>query len=162
MESEVDIDRNEIFQVIGGTNTAYDKDKADTRKRALQGLSPYSLNAGILYQGSRAGFNFTYNRFGRRLLFAGDESFFDTHENPRDVLDLQVYFRAWKEKIEFKFNVSDIINDDFIQYNNSTAGRGPVEANNDPKGDAFDKNYDFELYRAKRGVNVSFSINFKF
>jgi hypothetical protein len=162
MNSEVDIDRNEVYQVIGGTNTTYDTSKQDIRKRSLQGLSRYAINAGLLYQGARWGWNVSYNRFDRRLIFAGAETFLDIYESPRDVLDFQVFLRVMKNKLEMKVNVSDMLNDPYLQYNNSTAGRGPVEGNKDPKGDDYSKDFDFIYYRGIRGVNISFSMNYKF
>ncbi|MFN9114892.1 MAG: TonB-dependent receptor domain-containing protein, partial [Bacteroidota bacterium] len=85
-----------------------DSVKKDTRRRPLQGLSPYSINLGLIYNGNKYGFNLVYNRFGRRLLFQGDFAFQDIYENPRDVVDIQLYARALRNKMEIKLNISDI------------------------------------------------------
>ena len=164
MKSEVSIDRNALGKLFAGLLGAPSIDTSikDTRDRALQGLSPYSINAGLLYQGKTAGFNIVYNRFGRRLIFAGIEPQFDYFENPRDVVDVQVYGRLLKQKMEIKLNVSDILNQKFITYNNSNFKRGIGTPNEDPKGDAYNEKEDYVLYNATRGTGLTFSISYRF
>lgn len=163
MKSEVSIDKNALGKFFAGITGApsVDTAKKDSRNRALQGLSPYSVNAGLLYQGKAAGFNIAYNRFGRRLVFAGLESQLDYFEHPRDVIDVQVYGRLLKRRLELKLNLSDILNQEFIQYNNSNFARGIATPNDDPKGDAFNEQKDFVLYRARRGIGISFSMSYR-
>jgi TonB-dependent receptor len=142
------------------------------RKRPLQGLSPYSINAGLLYDGTIAGFNISYNRFGRRILYQGDAEGDDIYENSRDVIDGQVYVRLFKNKMELKLNVRDILNQPFILYSNvnwrtgtpttppeiiGTSGRRIPNNNN--------KNYtpgeDFVRRRWVRGTSFSFSVTYR-
>jgi TonB-dependent receptor len=163
MKSNVVVDPErlrDLLSKIGGA-VAVDTSQKDERERPLQGLSPYTINAGLLYQGENVGVNVSYNRFGKRLIFAGPEAFLDVFENPRDVIDVQVYGKLLKKKLELKLNVSDILNNAFIQYNNSTSG-GLFTKNEDPDGDKFNRQYDFSTYEAKRGTTISMSVSYKF
>jgi hypothetical protein len=165
MKSSVAVDRKRLFELFGssGGGATIDTTESDVRNRPLQGLSPYSVNVYLLYQGKNAGFNIAYNRFGRRLVFASPDDFQDIFENPRDVLDVQLYARFFKQRMEVKFNASDILNNAVIQYNNSgssTNGGGIVQ-NEDPKGKSYNPDFDFLYNRAKRGLSFSLSVNYK-
>ena len=140
--------------------------KTQDRSRPLQGLSPYTVNAGLTYQGKILGAALNYGRNGRKLLFAGDYEKYDQYEASRDVLDLQISARFLKEKLEVKFNASDILNQDVIVYRNCGYEPG-VDPNND-KGYAdltSNMNYnsgDWVLSRIKKGINLSLSVGCKF
>lgn len=144
------------------TSDAYNRD------RPLQGLSPYTVNMGLSYDGDRIGAAVNYNRSGRRLVYAGEYEKHDQYENPRDVLDLQVSARMMKRLMELKFNVSDLLNQDFIIYRNSDYD--PLNDQTKDPGVYHDRtalgmNYnagDWVMSRIKRGVNMSFSVNYKF
>ena len=140
--------------------------KTQDRSRPLQGLSPYTVNAGLTYQGKILGAALNYGRNGRKLLFAGDYEKYDQYEASRDVLDLQISARFLKEKLEVKFNASDLLNQDVIVYRNCGYEPG-VDPNND-KGYAdltSNMNYnsgDWVLSRIKKGINLSLSVGYKF
>jgi TonB-dependent receptor len=141
-------------------------------KRPIQGLSPYIVNLGLLYQAKRWSVNAVYNRVGRRIVNGGTSPTLVQYENPRDVIDLQLNLKLYKEKLEFRFNVTDLLNQPYIVYSNNANdkydGNGqpigdyvPEVSNNDPKGDAFNDKLDFINYRAKRGTNFSITIGYK-
>lgn len=140
--------------------------KTQDRKRPLQGLSPYTVNAGLTYQGKIIGAALNYGRNGRKLLFAGDYDKYDEYEASRDVLDLQISARFLKERLEIKFNASDLLNQDVIAYRN--CGYKEASDPNNDKGYAdltSDMNYnsgDWVLSRIKKGINLSLSIGYKF
>ncbi|KIC93560.1 TonB-dependent receptor [Flavihumibacter solisilvae] len=163
MESEVTVDSKALGEVLSRINPTYTIDTAneDVRKRPLQGLSPYSINAGLLYQGEKFGFNIVYNRIGKRLVFLGPEAHTDFYENPRDQIDMQVYGKLLKKKMEIKLNVSDLLGQAFIHYNNSTAASGTTKPNVDPKKGNYNPDYDYVIYSAKRGTGISFSVSIK-
>ncbi len=127
-------------------------------KRPIQGLSPYIINAGLNYQGKVWGFNIAYNRFGRRIVNGGTNATIIQYENSRDVVDIQLSTKLFKQKAELKFNISDLLNQYTIIYSNNTNGRKegyayPTEGpNNDPKGDAYNEALDFENYKVKKGL----------
>lgn len=163
MNSSVNIDPNLVNVQLGGA-PSNNPDFKRSRKRPLSGLSPYSLNAGLLYQGNKFGANIVYNRFGKRIVTASMNAEYDRYEKPRDIVDLQVYTRLLKNKVEFKFNVSNLLNQKFIIYNNG--GQGGISgipkgaANNDPKGTDYNEDLDLKIYEGNRGTNYSLSLNF--
>lgn len=163
MRSNVEVDRKRLLEIFGisGGGATIDTARSDVRSRPLQGLSPYSVNVYLLYQGKKLGFNIAYNRFGRRLVFASPDDYQDIYENPRNVLDVQLFGRFFKQKMEVKLNASDVLNDHFIRYNNSVTGAGGTVQNADPKGKSYNPEYDFLYNQTTRGINISLSINYK-
>ncbi|AXY74387.1 TonB-dependent receptor [Paraflavitalea soli] len=136
-------------------------------KRPIQGLSPYIINAGLNYQGKVWGFNIAYNRFGRRIVNGGTNATIIQYENSRDIVDIQLSTKLFKQKAELKFNIGDLLNQYTIIYSNNTNGRKegypyPTEGdNNDPKGDAYNEALDFENYKVKRGANFLITLSYK-
>jgi outer membrane receptor protein involved in Fe transport len=133
--------------------------------RPIQGLAPYIVNAGISYQQPTWGLNLAFNRTGRKIVNGGYDDLLVQYENPRSILDFQVNARLFKQRMELRLNVSDILNQPFIIYNNFLANKVDllvVEPNTDPKGAAFNKDLDFVAYKVKKGTGVSFSISYRF
>lgn len=137
---------------------------AEVRERPLQGLSPYSINGGLLYDGEKFGANITYNRFGRRLLFQGDRDYQDIYEFSRNVIDLQFFVRMLKKKLELKLNFNDILNDPYILYSNiADAGSNRISGTPDPNNKLdYNAAEDYLRRRTNRGTGISFSLNYKF
>lgn len=150
----------------------------DSRNRPLQGLSPYAVNAGIGYFGEHAGVNLGYNRFGKRILAGGTYPAEDQYEKPRDVLDLQLNARFFKKKLDVRFNISDILQQDHIVYQNAIVGK-PTDSgggsfgtnpdnindpspNGDPKGTNYGKDHDYTYTRVFKGRNMSINFTYKF
>lgn len=158
LDSKVSYDPQGLLAAANGL-PAPPKGETAPRERPLSGLSPYIFNGGISWQGEFMGANFTYNRFGRRVLFAGDNQFTDTYENPRDVIDLQLSAFLLKKKMEIRFNVSDLLHQDFIEYMNSDAIGAPNDQ--DSKGLGYSKETDWTLRRIKRGSNYSLTISYR-
>ena len=139
--------------------------KTQDRNRPLQGLAPYTVNAGLNYQGKIVGASLNYGRNGRRLVFAGDYDKYDEYEAPRDVLDLQLSARFLKERLEVKFNAGDLLNQDIIVYRNCGYGIGDTGNDKAYTDLTSDMNYnsgDWVRSRIKKGVNLSLSIGYKF
>lgn len=161
LDSKVNYDPTRLLAAANGLPVP-PKGENESRERPLSGLSPYILNAGISWQGNTVGVNITYNRFGRRVLFAGDNNFTDTYEHPRDVIDLQLSALLLKKKMEIRFNLADLLHQDFIEYMNSRT-LNPVGGTNesDPKGLGYSKDTDWTLRRIKRGSNYSLTISYR-
>jgi len=109
-----------------------------------------------MYQGDVLGANINYSRNGRKLFMAGTYEKLDEFENSRDMLDIQVSARFLKEKLEVKFNASDLLNQPFIRYRNTNR---KFEDLTD------DMNYnegDWVLNKYKRGTSYSFSVSYRF
>ncbi len=151
--------KNELF---GGDGEVTTQD----RRRPLQGLSPYMVNAGLVYQGKTFGAALNYGRNGRKLLFAGESERYDQYEASRDVLDLQISARFLKEKLEVKFNAGDLLNQDVITYRNCGYQKGNSDNDKEAYADlTSDMNYnqgDWVLSRIKKGVSLSLSVGYKF
>ncbi len=88
------------------------------RDRALQGQSPYMLNAGLFYYNDNNGLMVTlmYNIIGKRIVAVGRpspnewEDIPDIYEMPRNVLDLAVSKKLGKN-FEIKVAVKDILDE---------------------------------------------------
>ncbi len=66
MEANVKYNRQKLLNPnIENSNPDFDRD------RPLQGLSPYTLNLGLAYEGNIIGAAINYNRNGRKLVYAG-------------------------------------------------------------------------------------------
>lgn len=155
------------YLVIKSPFTQKDTSYIANGQRPIQGLSPFIINAGLNYQGKVWGFNIAYNRFGRRIVNGGTNATIIQYENPRDVVDIQLSTKLFKQKAELKFNIGDLLNQYTIIYSNNTNGRAegstyPLESpNKDPKGDAYNEAFDFENYKVKKGSNILITLSYK-
>jgi TonB-dependent receptor len=160
---------NGNFSLVEG-NIAYNYDammnpiEGTGRERPLQGLSPYAVNAGLSYQGSRIGMTVNYGRIGRRLVIGGEHAKYDQYENPRNVLDLQISASFLKQRLEVKLNASDLLNEDIIVYRNTrTTNEGNGNMDLDLTSDGMDYNPgDHVMSRIGKGINFSASVGYKF
>lgn len=153
------------------------------RDRPLAGQSPYIINGGLLYTGKSFGVNLSYNRFGKRIVFASPDRGEDEYENPRNLLDLQVSYKFLKQKrAELKLNVNDLLNQEQLFYKNqfdegnplgfparsTSVERYPGEGEalqpgqKDPKGTSYNKDYDMVVRRYKFGTTYSVNFIYRF
>ncbi len=97
---------------------------AREHERIMQGQSPYIINLGTYYQNLVHGFNFnlTYNRIGKRIVYAGTIDNPHTWELPRNLLDLSVS-KTMGKYFEIRFGIKDILGEliSHVQYH-STGG----------------------------------------
>jgi outer membrane receptor protein involved in Fe transport len=129
--------------------------------RAMQGQSPYVINAGIHYSSEKAGLNISalYNCIGKRIVGLGksnvpyqnvNDIVPDSYEMPRNVVDLSVVKKIGKQ-IEIRFSVRDILSENtvFMQF--------PVFRKDEA-------NYQREQVtkRFKQGQSVSIGMNLRF
>ena len=124
--------------------------------RPLQGQSNYVVNAGLLYDLEKIGLNVTtlFNIIGRRIYVVGDISAASATPNvweaPRPLLDFQIAKKVLKTKGEIKLNVSDILNQRQIFYQNNTS-----ETN-------FELDKKVDAYRFTRRNGTTFSLTFNY
>ncbi len=120
--------------------------------RAMQGQSPYLLNAGIQYDVEKYGINTTllFNQIGRRIAFVGGSDQPPIWENPRPLLDFQIAKKILQNKGEIKMNISDILNKEAVFY---------TDLNGNKK---YDKHADAFAIKRKYGTNFSFSFAYNF
>jgi hypothetical protein len=122
--------------------------------RPLQGQSPYIVNGGIQYVTEEGRYSFTglINRIGHRIALVGFQGYPDIYENGRTVIDLQFAMKMMKDKAELKFNVSDILNQRAIFYQNS----------GDFSKRSFKESEDnvWNTFRYGTNLSLTFSVNF--
>ena len=91
---------------------------------------------------------------------------YDQYEAPRNVLDLQISARFLNEKLEVKFNASDLLNEDIVVYRNCGSEPGVDPGNDKSYADlTSDMNYnpgDWVMSRIKKGISLSLSVGYKF
>ncbi|MFN8249384.1 MAG: outer membrane beta-barrel protein [Ferruginibacter sp.] len=138
------------FTVQG--NMSYIYNRVKSLDRAMQGQSPYLLNAAIQYDLEKYGINTTllFNQIGRRIALVGGSDQPPIWENPRPFLDFQVAKKVLKGKGEFKLNVSDLFNKEAIFY---------TDINDNKK---YDSKTDAYAIKRKYGTNVSISFGYNF
>ncbi|MEO6582939.1 MAG: TonB-dependent receptor [Ferruginibacter sp.] len=146
--------KNFSFQI----NAAYIKSKVTDLaldvNRPLQGQSPYVINAGLLYDLEKPGFNATllFNQIGERIFLVGSiqggAGQPNIYEAPRPLLDLQLAKKILQKKGEIKLNISDIINRTQYFYQNAEGNKT-----------TFQKNIDANRFTRKFGTtfNATFS-----
>jgi outer membrane receptor protein involved in Fe transport len=125
---------------------------SDYKNSPLQGQSPYLINTGLTYttKNDDLSFNLLYNKIGPRLKYrAVVGGAFNIYERPRDLIDLQISKKLFKEKAEMKFTVSDILAQPFAWY---------YKFDQNPKNMEFDPSTDKIINSAKLGTTVSLSL----
>jgi len=130
---------------LSNTTTA-----ASERKRALQGQSPYLINAGLQYNNARGDFGLSlmYNRIGQRISDVGFEGYPSIYENSRDLIDAQVSKKVLKSRAEIKLNLSDMLNQNIVFYQNQNGKK------------TYESNIDNHLNTYKPGTSVSLSFSY--
>jgi len=99
------------------------------KERAMQGQSPYVINAGLLYNNTERGLqvNVAYNVFGKRIFAIGDFNQQSgialnptQYEMPRNQIDLTIS-KDFGRKFNAKLGIQDILNAKYqlIQDTNS-------------------------------------------
>jgi outer membrane receptor protein involved in Fe transport len=86
--------------------------------RPLQGQSPYILNGSLGYNNEQLGLSSTLsvNRIGDRLAIGGPILLPDIYEKARTVIDFQIAKLFWKNKVEFKINIRDLLAQNIRTY----------------------------------------------
>lgn len=142
------------FTVQGNLSYIYNRVSGigSGESRAMQGQSPYLLNAGLQYDLEKHGLSTTllFNQIGRRIAYVGGSDQPPIWENPRPILDLQIAKKVMKNKGEVKINFADIINKQAVFY---------TDLNNNKK---YDKNVDAFSIKRKYGSNISISFGYNF
>jgi outer membrane receptor protein involved in Fe transport len=145
--------KNFIFQ----TNISYIYNRVTKNDanldRAMQGQSPYVVNASLQYDVEKYGLNTTllFNQIGDRIFYVGGNDFPPVTERHRPLFDFQIAKKILKNTGEIKMNVSDILNRENIFY---------LDLNNNIK---YDKSKDALAIKRKYGstISLTFSYNLK-
>lgn len=152
------------------TNFAYIHSEVNTgtlvgaEARPLQGQSPYIVNAGVQYLNNEKGWgvSLSYNLVGKRIYIVGSTDEPTWWEKPRNVLDFQVS-KTFKEKLELKLNVRDILAQNLIFYQDIN-GNGKFDKNSEAKSkDALHgTSTDNVMVNIRYAPTISFSLSYRF
>ncbi|MGV8094862.1 MAG: TonB-dependent receptor domain-containing protein [Mangrovibacterium sp.] len=155
LKGDVSYNLDRLITIASGLDP--DGNYAADRNRPLQGMANYLLNAGLSYEGRLVGLTANYSTNGRKLVQAAPEEWNDEYEAPCDMLDLQLLVRMLNQRLEFKANASNLLNQAAIIYINSD-GHG-VDGTNDMD---YNKGEDLIRSKIKRGTSYSFSVSYHF
>ncbi|HLU16754.1 MAG TPA: outer membrane beta-barrel protein [Edaphocola sp.] len=127
--------------------------KGQEQHRALQGQSPYVVNAMMQYAHTKRSFNATlaYNLFGPRIFSVSSTLFPSIYEMPRHALDFSLS-KAFGQQWTIKLGIQDILQAPYRFYQD-TDRNGSI----DLKGGS-----DLEIFRHRKGALINMSINYKF
>ena len=139
--------------IYSQVNLGDDSTLSQARTRALQGQSPYIVNAALFYNNEKKGLtaNLSYNIFGKRIAYVGNNIFPTVYEMPRQAIDLTIG-KEINKRLNFKFGVSDILNFKHRLWQD-TNGDGKIQYNT--------AKTDHELLSFRRGQMFSFSFSYK-
>ena len=122
--------------------------------RPMQGQAPYLINAGISYVDNVNDFSASVmvNRVGEKIYIVGNDQLPNRWENARTVLDLQLTKSFLKKRLDLRFNIKDLLHQDWIVYY-----KGSIRSSN-----AYDKSVDYTNFRRNFGTTYSFMVAYKF
>ncbi len=125
---------------------------SEITSRALQGQSPYLVNAGLLFNDPKTNlsFNLLYNRIGERIAEVGYQGYPDIYERGRNMLDFQISKKIIKNKAELRLNLADILNEKIYFYQN----------NNNQK--TYQSGTDNIMNTARTGTGASLTFTYNF
>jgi len=145
------------------------------KSRPMQGQSPYVFNAGLQYANKDNGWivSTNINRVGNRIIFGSSEVQPSLWEKARTFLDVQIAKSFYKNKIELKLNIQNILAQDQIFYQNipfedvSQASALTTLTNSIFTGDPLNKNgydsgKDDVILITKFGQTFSLTMNYNF
>lgn len=139
------------------------------RNRALQGQSPYMVNAGLFYYNDANGLMVTvlYNIIGKRIVAVGRpspnqwEDIPNIYEMPRNALDLAVSKKIGKN-FEIKTGVKDILNQQvkLTQTVNTSVNMGDVTNGYETVTKNFNKEQITKSYQPGRYITLAIAYKF--
>ncbi len=103
------------FQVVGNFTWIASEVEGE-RRRAMQGQSPYLVNAILFFEpeGLGAQMSLLYNKFGRRISKVGVLPFPDVYEEARESLEFS-WTQALRRGLKAKFTARDLTSADKVE-----------------------------------------------
>ncbi len=122
---------------------------AQERKRALQGQSPYIVNAIASYLDEESGWQFSasYNIFGKRIFAVSSDMFPTIYELPRNSVDLTVS-KNFRNNLSLKAGIQDLLNMRYRFYQDTD------------RNAAIDMAKDHPIFNYRRGTLINASITY--
>lgn len=138
--------------------------------RPLYGQAPWIINVGVAYQDDVFGFTVSYNRNGHRSNTIHLDPAQVEYENGRNLLDVQVSTKLLKRKAELNLDVSNLLDDYILFYQNingyepgvPNAQGIPMKLKSNHTSAYEPENGDRITYRARTGRNIFLSFTYKF
>ncbi|WP_333600145.1 TonB-dependent receptor [Flavobacterium sp.] len=143
--------------------------------RPLQGQSPYVLNAGLQYSNKDNGWTFStnVNRVGNRIAYTASEVEPAIWEKARTFLDMQIAKSFYKNKLELKLNIQNILAQDLIFYQNNSKKTvndhlafvdvtNYIFTGSADNENGYDSSTDDVVWRTKYGQTFSLSLTYNF
>lgn len=90
-------------------------------KRPLYGQVPTVVNGGLSYTGKHLGLNLVFNYMGYKTFITGNDPNLVEYERPRSQLDAQLSYRFYRNKAQFKLNMSNLLDNPFRFYINDAS-----------------------------------------
>lgn len=136
-----------------------------TEKRALFGQSPWIVNGGLAYSKDDYGINLVYNKSGYRTNTINFDPNLIEYEMGRDLIDLQLFTRVFKQRGELKLNIANLLNSNTVFYKNFSGYTGGIGSFKEKDGTSAKYNKDegdFITYKVNTGSNVSMAFTYRF
>jgi hypothetical protein len=129
------------------------------KDRPMQGQSPYVINAGLTYAGrGSTSASLLVNRIGQRIEAVGNDpvGIPDIYENGRTIIDIQLSQKVFRKKGEIKLNISDLLNQKSIFYQNY---RTDLHKISDKRSYKSSEDRIWASYRYGSSIGLSFTYN---
>lgn len=125
---------------------------SEVTSRALQGQSPYLINAGLLFNDPKTNlsFNLLYNRIGQRIAEVGYQGYPDIYERGRNMVDFQLAKKLIRNKAELRLNLSDLLNEKIYFYQNNNLKN------------TYQRGTDHIMNTARTGMAASLTFSYNF
>jgi outer membrane receptor protein involved in Fe transport len=129
------------------------------KKRAMQGQSPYIVNAGLFYENADMGLmaNIVYNIIGERIVTVGDPGRPHVVEKPRNLLDFTIAKKIGT-KWEVRFGIDDLLNQPVELVQRIRVSVPSENGSGEEQVDEVEKIYT----SYKPGTKFSFGVSLKF
>lgn len=140
-----------------GNNYEYRTKQAQKEKRPLYGQVPVLYNMGLQYAGARLGANIAFNHMGYKTFATGITTHIVEYERPRDQLDAQLSYKFLKDKkLEMRLNMSNLMNNPYRFYINSSETYKLLDKWKDMSGSAITATEWSEIYEWKFGFSQKY------
>lgn len=152
-----------VYEGVGTAATVRESDF----ERPLFGQSPWIVNIGMAYTKDQYGINVVYNKSGYRTNTINFIRSQIEYEQGRNLVDLQLFTRLFKQRAELKLNIANLLNAKTFFYRNDDGWVEDYATNTfklkDGKTDKYKKEEgDFITYHVKTGTNISMAFTYKF
>jgi len=134
----------------------------DKQNRPQQGASNLIVNGGFYYDTKLFSFSMAYNYTSNRIQLTQTFTKDSRWEKPMTTLDGQLNFHLLRNKLDAKFNVTNLLNGSTIVYFNTPIATNKEKPEPSSKDLRYQKGEDEILYRNTPGRSYGLSLNYRF